>query len=105
MPGSRPDSTEMDAGVLSMELERNYSYTSSSSTSIKEKTVVRETVKDVSTEEEGWDKSKGAPNMEQIALKALHVDDDPTLNPWTFRVFFIGEFVFFVRVFVMRNKS
>lgn len=33
---------------------------------------------------------EGPPNMEQIALKALHVDDDPTLNPWTFRVFFIG---------------
>lgn len=29
-------------------------------------------------------------NTEEIALKALHVDDDPTLNPWTFRVFFLG---------------
>lgn len=29
-------------------------------------------------------------NMETVALKALHVDDDPTLNPWTFRVFFLG---------------
>ena len=24
-------------------------------------------------------------NMEEIALYALHVDDDPSLNPWTFR--------------------
>lgn len=30
-------------------------------------------------------------NTEEIALKALHVDDDPTLNPWTFRVFFLGR--------------
>jgi hypothetical protein len=30
-------------------------------------------------------------NMEEIALKALHVDDDPTLNPWTFRMFFLGR--------------
>ncbi|KAF8855994.1 OPT superfamily oligopeptide transporter [Acephala macrosclerotiorum] len=29
-------------------------------------------------------------NMETIALKALHVDDDPTLNLWTFRMFFLG---------------
>lgn len=28
---------------------------------------------------------------EEVALKALHVDDDPTLNPWTFRMFFLGE--------------
>lgn len=28
--------------------------------------------------------------MEDIALKALHVDDDPTLNPWTFRMFVLG---------------
>ncbi|KAN0122786.1 oligopeptide transporter [Hyaloscypha variabilis] len=28
--------------------------------------------------------------METIALKALHVDDDATLNPWTFRMFFLG---------------
>lgn len=29
-------------------------------------------------------------NYEELALKALHVDDDPTLNPWTFRMFFLG---------------
>jgi hypothetical protein len=30
-------------------------------------------------------------NTEEIALKALHVDDDPTLDPWTFRMWFLGE--------------
>jgi hypothetical protein len=30
-------------------------------------------------------------NMEEIALKALHIDDDPTLNPWTFRMFLLGN--------------
>lgn len=37
--------------------------------------------------------SRGKPveaTTETIALKALHVDDDPTLNPWTFRMFFLG---------------
>lgn len=29
-------------------------------------------------------------NYEDLALKTLHVDDDPTLNPWTFRMFFLG---------------
>ncbi|CZR56063.1 related to OPT1-High-affinity glutathione transporter [Phialocephala subalpina] len=41
-----------------------------------------------------WDaernKEEVVANMETIALKALHVDDDPTLNPWTFRMFFLG---------------
>ena len=32
-------------------------------------------------------------NMEDMALKALHVDDDPTLNPWTLRMWFLGESV------------
>jgi hypothetical protein len=27
---------------------------------------------------------------EEIATKVIHVDDDPTLNPWTFRMFFLG---------------
>ena len=27
--------------------------------------------------------------MEEIALYALHVDDDPSLNPWTFRTWFL----------------
>jgi hypothetical protein len=29
-------------------------------------------------------------NMDTIALRALHVDDDTPLNPWTFRMFFLG---------------
>lgn len=32
-------------------------------------------------------------NMEEIALKALHTDEDPSLNPWTFRMFFLGDFI------------
>ncbi|KAK8090769.1 OPT oligopeptide transporter protein-domain-containing protein [Apiospora phragmitis] len=29
-------------------------------------------------------------NMAKIGLYALHVEDDPSLNPWTFRTWFIG---------------
>ncbi|KAK8127642.1 OPT oligopeptide transporter protein-domain-containing protein [Apiospora sp. TS-2023a] len=29
-------------------------------------------------------------NMADIGLYALHVEDDPSLNPWTFRTWFIG---------------
>jgi hypothetical protein len=29
--------------------------------------------------------------MKDIAVRALHVDDDPTLNPWIFRMWFIGR--------------
>lgn len=27
---------------------------------------------------------------EEIVTTVIHLDDDPTLNPWTFRMFFIG---------------
>ena len=30
-------------------------------------------------------------NAEELVTHVLHVDDDPTLSPWTFRVFFIGN--------------
>jgi hypothetical protein len=29
----------------------------------------------------------------ELAITALHVDDDPTLSPWTFRTFFLGMYV------------
>jgi hypothetical protein len=28
---------------------------------------------------------------EDLVTTIIHLDDDPTLNPWTFRMFFIGE--------------
>jgi len=39
----------------------------------------------------GMTASEKVENMEEIALYALHVDDDPTLNPWTFRTWFLGR--------------
>jgi hypothetical protein len=39
---------------------------------------------------EGFGTEPVVANMEEMALKALHVDDDPTLNPWTFRMFILG---------------
>jgi hypothetical protein len=29
---------------------------------------------------------------EEIVTKVIHVDDDPSLNPWTFRMFFLGTY-------------
>lgn len=29
-------------------------------------------------------------SVDTTALQALHTNDDPTLNPWTFRMFFLG---------------
>jgi hypothetical protein len=28
---------------------------------------------------------------EDIVTQVIHTDDDPTINPWTFRMFFIGK--------------
>jgi hypothetical protein len=30
---------------------------------------------------------------EDIVTTVIHVDDDPTINPWTFRMFFIGQYL------------
>jgi hypothetical protein len=27
---------------------------------------------------------------EDLVTRVIHVEDDPSLNPWTFRVFFLG---------------
>ncbi len=34
---------------------------------------------------------KALSTAEDIVTTVIHVDDDPTLNPWTFRMFFIGS--------------
>lgn len=38
---------------------------------------------------EGQSQEVVEARMEDIAVKALSTDDDPTLNPWTFRAFFM----------------
>jgi hypothetical protein len=54
-------------------------------------------IRRVSSDEEAFgdgDKLKTAAekvdNMEEIAIYALHTDDDVSLNPWTFRTMFLG---------------
>lgn len=36
-------------------------------------------------------------NAEDIVTHVIHVDDDPTLSPWTFRMFFIGKLALLYR--------
>lgn len=51
----------------------------------------------IAADEETFEIGKGmtaaekVDNMQEIALYALHVDDDPSLNPWTFRMWFLGS--------------
>lgn len=40
---------------------------------------------------EGVGREPVVARTEDIALKALHTDDDASLNPWTFRMFFLGS--------------
>ena len=54
--------------------------------------LVRISESDSRDAERGSGEPRVVANMEEIALKALHIDDDPTLNPWTFRMFLIGEY-------------
>lgn len=66
------------------ELRKEYSYTSSTEIA-REKSLAS-----IRSDVERMGLEPLVANMEEMALKALHVDDDPTLNPWTFRVFFLG---------------
>lgn len=72
------------------ELRKEYSYATSTEIS-REKSFTS-----VRNDVEGVGKEPLVANMEEMALKALHVDDDPSLNPWTFRVFFLGLHSLFV---------
>jgi hypothetical protein len=41
-------------------------------------------------EEGGLGKEGAVETNEDLVTRVIHVEDDPTLNPWTFRVFFLG---------------
>lgn len=80
-----PSVDEVDDGLR--ELEKDYVLQSSQTTeTMSEK---REPSLQFDDAESFGAESINA-SMETVALKALHVDDDTTLNPWTFRVFFLG---------------
>jgi hypothetical protein len=43
------------------------------------------------TDEEGKVEGENAVETnEDLVTRVIHVEDDPSLNPWTFRVFFLG---------------
>jgi hypothetical protein len=39
-----------------------------------------------------------AETAEDLVTEVIHVRDDPTLNPWTFRVWFLGEHEILLRL-------
>ncbi|RDW70319.1 hypothetical protein BP5796_08716 [Coleophoma crateriformis] len=45
---------------------------------------------EIPAEKHGMSAADMVDNMEEIALYAIHTDDDPSLNPWTFRMWFLG---------------
>lgn len=57
-------------------------------------------IRNASVDEDGFPAEKHdmsaadmVDNMEEIALYALHTEDDPSLNPWTFRTWFLGMLI------------
>lgn len=44
------------------------------------------------------DKPGPLETAEEIVTHVIHVDDDPTLSPWTFRMFFIGKYMENIRI-------
>src|ERR1700760_3621842 len=52
------------------------------------------TSEQVSYDEDGEEHyTRPAETAEDLITEVIHVRDDPTLNPWTFRVWFIGKSV------------
>ena len=57
---------------------------------------INDEIRYVPTDEEsgeigtGMTAAQKVDNMEEIALYALHVEDDPSLNPWTMRTWFLS---------------
>jgi hypothetical protein len=45
---------------------------------------------ETSIREDVTDENIVLQNEREIAIHVISVDDDPSLNPWTFRAFFIG---------------
>ncbi|KAG2041637.1 hypothetical protein BDR03DRAFT_1006834 [Suillus americanus] len=45
---------------------------------------------ETSTRKDDTDENVVLQNEREIATHVISVDDDPSLNPWTFRAFFIG---------------
>jgi hypothetical protein len=81
----------MADNFLSRSAARSDTMDTGSTTSL-EKKPWKASTKSILEDEELAAPPKVVANMEDIALKALHVDDDPSLNPWTFRMFFLGMF-------------
>lgn len=81
------------SNTLSGRMSAELSTVDTGSTPSFEKNSVKSTENLIPSESQDFEKADKpvVANMEEIALKALHVDDDPTLNPWTFRMFFLGK--------------
>lgn len=43
------------------------------------------------TKEDHFGEAVVLENAKDILTHIIHVDDDPTLSPWTFRAFFLGK--------------
>jgi hypothetical protein len=77
----------------------------------KDEKNIKDEIRYVPTDEESYEIGNGmtaaekVDNMEEIALYALHVEDDPSLNPWTMRTWFLGRpLVLNEPLIIMSNK-
>lgn len=50
-------------------------------------------LKDVPIDDGGPTAAEKVKNMENVALFVLRLDDDLSLNPWTFRTLFLGDYL------------
>jgi OPT family oligopeptide transporter len=85
MSGTRSGRKPARAGTMDSKMSATTTSLEKMSSGFSTESLVRYETRDSETAAEPV-----VANMETIALKALHVDDDFSLNPWTFRMFFLG---------------
>jgi hypothetical protein len=93
--------TNSSTGVETLEQVAAYDVSEEKKSYTRDKEIADKELGDeiryISNDEESLHIGKGmtaaekVENMEEIALYALHVDDDRSLNPWTFRMWFLGK--------------
>ena len=53
--------------------------------------------------EEGYGQIEVVSDAKDIVTSVLHVEDDPSLNPWTFRMVFLGMLTWEVQLVIQRH--
>ena len=91
MATQRPDRTRGNTDIHNEERGETSSNDFDKKTPSPEITYMGEEPYFHATKEDHFGEAAVLTDAKDVLTHVLHVDDDPTLSPWTFRAFFLGE--------------